>query len=104
MLGHNNYKRLFGFHLDTHQEYTLKDTTEDHALLIDLSSAMQKISKRCMELCINIENSDFSKNEEKCVNQCVIYQHQAIMNLTKKYEEKMLLKKQEPLFRTLNKD
>lgn len=87
MFGHNNFKRFFKIPQNTYQEYQLTNSQEDVAKMNEFSNALRSISKKCFKSCVDCDVKDFSKKEEKCVEDCISFHHEAMINLVRKYQD-----------------
>ena len=66
----SKFKRYFNIRPDIFNDYKPQRTEEDNRLLIDMQEAMKKTSKMCFNKCVDTQSPDFSKTEEKCIQNC----------------------------------
>lgn len=83
MIGFNTYRSLLHINKDPFQDYKLNNSEEDRQKLKEFSNAFLEIGKNCFRECISLNTQYFAKKEEKCVEDCVKFHHQSMLNILK---------------------
>lgn len=68
----NSFKKNLNIKLDVFDTYRPQNTPTDNRLIQDMQEAMKVTSKTCFNKCVNVQVANFSKAEEKCVQNCTV--------------------------------
>ncbi|KRX00220.1 Tim10/DDP family zinc finger [Pseudocohnilembus persalinus] len=63
-------KRL-GANLDLFNEFQFEQNEKDHEILNNHKNSIRDISKTCFQNCTDLQNQNFTYEEEKCIKNCV---------------------------------
>jgi len=83
MMGFNSFRNFIKMKKDPFETYKLTDTEEDKQKLVEFSNALMEISKICFRQCADFSQEKFSRKEEKCVQNCVDFQYESMLNIIK---------------------
>jgi hypothetical protein len=84
----NKIKRKLNIKLDLYDEYKVEKKEEDLRKITDVQEAIKETADMCFRACVNLDEPDFSKKEDKCVRNCVVNAIQGLEHLMRKYEIK----------------
>lgn len=82
------FKKMMYIRQDIFNEFGLQDNPEDIKKLADMQETIKNTARFCFKRCVKLDDSDFSKKEEGCVQTCVKNQIQGVEHLIRSYDMK----------------
>lgn len=83
MLSFNRYRDFLKMKRDPFDTYKITDSQEDKQKLAEFSNTLLEISKLCFRECSDFSQAHFSRKEEKCVEKCVDFHYECMLNILK---------------------
>ena len=83
----NKFKKKMNIRLDVFDEWKPQNNAIDNRLINDMQEAIKNTAKTCFKRCANLQNPDYSKSEEECVQKCTIGLIENIENLMLKHDK-----------------
>jgi len=87
MVDINKWKKSVNIALDVHNEYKPDNNPVDNRLLNDMQETIKNTSKLCFGKCVNLQSSNFSKSEARCIQECTIGIIEGLEHLIQKHEK-----------------
>ena len=87
MMSFNAFRDLIKMKKDPFDKYKLTESEEDKQKLKEFSNTLLEISKICFRQCADFSQEKFSRKEEKCVQSCVNFQYDCMLNILKKHNK-----------------